>query len=247
MNTAPAHAGEFIKRWVPELCKLPLAYIHCPWTAPSATLKAADVQLGVNYPMQVVSLDASYAALMHANGIVSRCKPPRSESKPAEPFRSPTFAVDVRAQPFHALVATWRIGFHTLDIWTHCQTAARVCSLLCLSRTKKWTREAASRRFPPRQCPQLPRCHLARARAVRFRRPRLRLACRPLWAAVPQPSCRPSSSGPQCLVALRQLTRCNEVIAPSRAASILQGVCSMGWRLPPVPPIAVHMALVYLQ
>ena len=43
-------SGAYVRRWVPELAKLSPQYIHCPWTAPSAVLEAAGVQLGVEAP-----------------------------------------------------------------------------------------------------------------------------------------------------------------------------------------------------
>lgn len=33
--------GDYVRRWCPELAKLPLQFIHCPWDAPATTLAAA--------------------------------------------------------------------------------------------------------------------------------------------------------------------------------------------------------------
>ncbi len=47
-------AGEFVRRWVPELAQMPSRYVHRPWAAPEATLRAAGVRLGRDYPLQLI-------------------------------------------------------------------------------------------------------------------------------------------------------------------------------------------------
>jgi deoxyribodipyrimidine photo-lyase len=47
-------AGTYVRRFVPELEKLPDNYLHKPWQAPPAVLGEAGVTLGQNYPMPVV-------------------------------------------------------------------------------------------------------------------------------------------------------------------------------------------------
>ena len=47
--------GSYVRRWVPELARLPAAWIHRPSEAPPAVLAAAGVELGRTYPHRVVS------------------------------------------------------------------------------------------------------------------------------------------------------------------------------------------------
>jgi deoxyribodipyrimidine photo-lyase len=46
--------GAYVKRWVPELGRLPAKAIHAPWTASSTILADAGVRLGATYPKPVV-------------------------------------------------------------------------------------------------------------------------------------------------------------------------------------------------
>ncbi|MDZ5449206.1 deoxyribodipyrimidine photo-lyase [Labrys sp. ZIDIC5] len=46
--------GVFVKRWVPELARLPASVIHRPWTASSTQLDAAGIRLGRAYPLPIV-------------------------------------------------------------------------------------------------------------------------------------------------------------------------------------------------
>jgi deoxyribodipyrimidine photo-lyase len=47
--------GAYVKRWIPELSKLPASAIHNPWEADSATLARAGVVLGKTYPLPMVN------------------------------------------------------------------------------------------------------------------------------------------------------------------------------------------------
>ncbi len=46
--------GEYLRRWLPELDRLPARWLHAPWTAPAAVLATAGVMLGKNYPKPVL-------------------------------------------------------------------------------------------------------------------------------------------------------------------------------------------------
>lgn len=46
--------GDYVRRFVPELARLPNSFIHKPWLADEATLRKADITLGTTYPHPIV-------------------------------------------------------------------------------------------------------------------------------------------------------------------------------------------------
>lgn len=62
--------GHYIRRWCPELSKLPTQFVHAPWDAPAHVLEAAGVRLGPegNYPHRIV-VDLHAAAKRSAEAI----------------------------------------------------------------------------------------------------------------------------------------------------------------------------------
>jgi len=56
--------GSYVKKWCPELTKLPAEHIHTPWEATPIELKAVGITLGKEYPSPIIShADGRQAAL----------------------------------------------------------------------------------------------------------------------------------------------------------------------------------------
>jgi deoxyribodipyrimidine photo-lyase len=50
-------SGSYVRRWVPEIARLPGRFIHRPWQAPADAIAAAGLSLGETYPLPLVDHD----------------------------------------------------------------------------------------------------------------------------------------------------------------------------------------------
>ncbi len=51
--------GDYVRTYVPELAKLPTAFIHKPWEAPHPVLARAGIELGRTYPHPIVAHESA--------------------------------------------------------------------------------------------------------------------------------------------------------------------------------------------
>jgi deoxyribodipyrimidine photo-lyase len=58
--------GAYVRRWVPELARLPDRFLHAPWTAPADTLAASGVVPGTTYPHPIVAHDVARRRALEA-------------------------------------------------------------------------------------------------------------------------------------------------------------------------------------
>jgi len=57
-------AGVYLRRWLPELARLPTADLHAPWQAGPLSLAAAGVRLGADYPAPMLDHGAARLAAL---------------------------------------------------------------------------------------------------------------------------------------------------------------------------------------
>ncbi len=58
--------GTYVKRYVPELAKMPLLFLHRPWEAPDEVLERAGLSLGNNYPRPLIEHETGRRRAMTA-------------------------------------------------------------------------------------------------------------------------------------------------------------------------------------
>ena len=65
-------AGVYVRRWVPEIARLPDRWLHQPWKAPAAECCAAGVTLGVTYPAPLIDHEAARRMALEAFATLRR-------------------------------------------------------------------------------------------------------------------------------------------------------------------------------
>lgn len=66
--------GDYVRRWCPELAKLPMEHIHAPARAPADVLTRAGITLGVNYPEPIVSHAIAREVALEALAKIKKAK-----------------------------------------------------------------------------------------------------------------------------------------------------------------------------
>lgn len=95
--------GAYVRKWLPQLKKLPKKYIYEPWTAPPHVLQAAGITLGTDYPKPIVdhnearkaNLDKMGAAYAAARGEAPKPKP-KAAAKPKAAKAAPKVKAAVK-------------------------------------------------------------------------------------------------------------------------------------------------------
>jgi deoxyribodipyrimidine photo-lyase len=71
--------GDYVRRWVPELARVPAGWLHTPWLMPPEVAEAAGFRIGVDYPLPIVAHEAAREralAALSAAGSPGRRVPP---------------------------------------------------------------------------------------------------------------------------------------------------------------------------
>ncbi len=72
--------GTYVRRFVPELARIPAKFLHRPWDAPAAVLAAGGVTLGIDYPHPIVEHGLARARALAALSKVSAARAEASDA-----------------------------------------------------------------------------------------------------------------------------------------------------------------------
>ncbi|MFO1488111.1 MAG: deoxyribodipyrimidine photo-lyase [Verrucomicrobiota bacterium] len=64
--------GSYVRRWCPELARLPDEWLHQPWQAPASIVAAAGIKLGRDYPLPIVSHNIARQVALEAFSKIKR-------------------------------------------------------------------------------------------------------------------------------------------------------------------------------
>lgn len=64
--------GKFIRRYLPQLAKFNAKQIHAPWNTSPIELRAANIQLGVDYPHPIVTHDVARLRTLERYSVVKK-------------------------------------------------------------------------------------------------------------------------------------------------------------------------------
>ena len=67
-------AGQYVRRWVPEIAALPDEFLHKPWKAPDSVLRQAGVELGRTYPQPIIDHATARARALAALSTISESR-----------------------------------------------------------------------------------------------------------------------------------------------------------------------------
>jgi deoxyribodipyrimidine photo-lyase len=64
--------GAYVRRWVPELARVPAGHVHAPWEMPADVAAESGVRIGIDYPAPIVDHPVARARALAVYGAVRR-------------------------------------------------------------------------------------------------------------------------------------------------------------------------------